>query len=48
MRLRRYAIAALILWAATPLLAQKQIQLLATVSDPTGAEVTTLDTKDVK
>jgi hypothetical protein len=49
MRLRRrLAIAALILGAATPLFAQKQIQLLATISDPSGAEVTALDTKDVK
>jgi hypothetical protein len=48
MRLRRYAIAALILWAATPLAAQKQIQLLATIADPSGAEVTNVDPKDIK
>lgn len=32
----------------TTLLAQKQLQILATVSDPGGAEVTSIDPKDVK
>jgi hypothetical protein len=34
--------------ATTGLLAQRQLSLLATVTDPNGAEVTTIDPKDVR
>jgi hypothetical protein len=49
MRPARYVIAAFLFCAATtPLAAQKQIQLLATISDPSGAEVTNLQPADLK
>jgi hypothetical protein len=49
MRSSRYLIAALLLGAATaPLSAQKQISLLATISDPTGGEIANLSPADLK
>jgi hypothetical protein len=49
MRPRQYVIAATILcFATTPLFAQKQIQLLATITDPSGAEIASLAPSDIK
>jgi len=49
MRLRRIgAIAVALTVTVATLLAQKHIQLLATVSNPTGEPVATIDPKDVR
>lgn len=48
MRTTRHLATAIVLClASAPLLAQKQVHLLATITDPAGADVTTVDPKDV-
>ena len=47
--MRSTFLAAIILCStASSLLAQRQLSLLATITDPTGAEVTTIEPKDVR
>ena len=46
--MRSMLTAAILCFAASGLLAQRQLSLLATITDPGGAEVTTIDPKDVR
>jgi hypothetical protein len=45
---RAAALAAVLSLMATTALAQRQLQLLATITDPNGTEITTLDPKEIR